>query len=235
MKMLNFSGFFDDANLVDVTPSKQTKKDKIFESAMFDATPGAKNNLFDSMHVMKPLLKVGDVPEDLQREITRKVREEIWFLIQQEIEKIRADCANQINKIRQEMLSQNSTDVEKQVAQQVEQILAAERLKMEAEYKRQIEVLCVRAVKETETRLKKDFEQQINQIQRDILKRLEFSTKSLGTSEEHSSHLYANLPSQIQSQSILQSTLSSVCYFVMNLVNLRTNFRNLMLKISLNN
>jgi hypothetical protein len=170
--MLNFSGFFDDSH-VDVTPSKQPRSDMLFDS--FETQPINKT-LFD----VKPLLCANDVPDDVQREITRRVREELWAIVQQEIEKIRHETAEQIEKIRKEMLSQNNLDIERRVTEQVEEILARERQKMEAEYKQNVEILCTRAVKETENRLRKEFELQISQIQHDIQKRFEFSAKSLG-------------------------------------------------------
>jgi hypothetical protein len=126
INMLNFSGFFDDSH-VDVTPSKQPRSDMLFDS--FETQPINKT-LFD----VKPLLCANDVPDDVQREITRRVREELWAIVQQEIEKIRHETAEQIEKIRKEMLSQNNLDIERRVTEQVEEILARERQKMEAEY-----------------------------------------------------------------------------------------------------
>jgi hypothetical protein len=112
--MLNFSGFFDDTH-VDVTPSKQAR-------THYENSHPSNKLLFEDTY--RPVIRLEDIPEDVQQELCRRVKQELWVIVQQEIEKIRIETAKQIERIRMEMLAQHNSDLEQRITEQVEHILA---------------------------------------------------------------------------------------------------------------
>jgi hypothetical protein len=112
--MLNFSGFFDDTH-VDVTPSKQAR-------THYENSHPSNKLLFEDTY--RPVIRLEDIPEDVQQKLCRRVKQELWVIVQQEIEKIRIETAKQIERIRMEMLAQHNSDLEQRITEQVEHILA---------------------------------------------------------------------------------------------------------------
>ncbi len=114
LSMLNFSGFFDDTH-VDVTPSKQAR-------THYENSHPSNKLLFEDTY--RPVIRLEDIPEDVQQKLCRRVKQELWVIVQQEIEKIRIETAKQIERIRMEMLAQHNSDLEQRITEQVEHILA---------------------------------------------------------------------------------------------------------------